>query len=241
VDDAADQLYGLPLAEFVGQRAALAKRLRAEGRRDEAAVVAKLPKPTVAAWAANQVLRTQGRDARELFAAGDALTGATRDTLRQAIARHRSALGALSAAAEGLLDPDGRSLSAATLEKVRQTLNAASLDPEIREDAQAGRLVKEQTYSGLGPGLGPAPEQPARAPAKNQAKPAPKKPTAAEKHAAARAKAEAKAAKAARRKAEQRLAAATEALRRAEATVADLREEEARAREALDALRPTRP
>lgn len=217
MDDEADRLYGLPLAEFVGQRAALAKRLRTDGRRDEAAVVAKLPKPTVAAWAANQVLRTQGRDARELFAAGDALTAANQKTLREAIGRHRTALGALAAAAEGLLDPDGRSLSAATLEKVRQTLNAASLDPEIREEAQAGRLAKERTYSGLGLGVAPAPEEVAE---KTQ-DPAAEKAVA--KKAAAAEKAAAKKAKAARKKAEQRLATAEEELRAAQARVAEAR------------------
>jgi hypothetical protein len=158
-----DELYGLPLGEFVPSRAALVKELRGEGKREEAARVAKLGKPTVAAWAANQVLRTQGADARELFAAGDALAGASRDTLRDAIARHREALATLMAAARGLLDPDGKAMSAATMEKVMQTLNAASLDPELREDAEAGRLTREHTFSGLGLRPAPAGEQPAPA------------------------------------------------------------------------------
>jgi hypothetical protein len=162
MDDDADRLYGLPLAEFVPERTALAKRLRADGRRDEAAVVAKLPKPTVAAWAANQVLRSQPADARALFAAGDALAQADRTTLRDAIAAHREVLGRLMAAARGLLDPDGRSLTAATTEKVMQTLNAASLDPELRDEARAARLVREHTFSGLG--LRPAPPGPSNRP-----------------------------------------------------------------------------
>ena len=40
-----DDLYGLPLADFVPARNALAKELKAAGRRDEAAEVAKLAKP----------------------------------------------------------------------------------------------------------------------------------------------------------------------------------------------------
>ncbi len=70
---AGDELYGLPLERFVPERAALVKALRAEGRREDAAQVAKLRKPSVAAWAVNQLVRTQGRAAAELFAAGDAL------------------------------------------------------------------------------------------------------------------------------------------------------------------------
>lgn len=144
-----DELYGLPLKDFVAQRTALARALRQAGERDEAAGVAKLPKPTVAAWAANQVLRTQRADAKELFAAGDALAGASAATLRDAITRQREAVDTLLDAARGLLDPDGRGLSDTTLERVQQTLHAASLDPRLREDAEAGRLVKEHVFTGL--------------------------------------------------------------------------------------------
>ena len=55
----ANKLYGLPLERFTEERNALAKRLREEGQRDEAATVSKLRKPSVAAWAVNQIVRTQ--------------------------------------------------------------------------------------------------------------------------------------------------------------------------------------
>ena len=66
-DDAVDRLYGLPREEFIGERDALAKELRAGGRRDEAAAVKALGKPTVAAWAANQAVRSQKKSARDLW------------------------------------------------------------------------------------------------------------------------------------------------------------------------------
>ena len=147
-----DDLYGLPLAEFVPARDALAKQLRAGGDRETAEAVKKLAKPTVAAWAANQVLRTQRTDARKLFAAGDGLTKATPKTMRKAIERHRAAVNTLLDAARGLLDPNGRELSDQTLERVQRTLHAASLDPALREDAKAGRLTTEHAYWGLPPG-----------------------------------------------------------------------------------------
>ncbi|MGH2841808.1 MAG: hypothetical protein ACRDKY_13385, partial [Solirubrobacteraceae bacterium] len=78
--DASD-LYGLPLDRFVPERGALAKALKSEGRRDEAAGVAGLRKPSVAGWAVNQLVRTQGRDVQELFDAGDALRDAQADLL----------------------------------------------------------------------------------------------------------------------------------------------------------------
>ena len=74
-------LYGLPLDRFVAERGALAKSLRADGKRDEAAEVAKLRKPSVAAWAVNQLVRTQSREVKALFKAGDQLQRAQADLL----------------------------------------------------------------------------------------------------------------------------------------------------------------
>jgi hypothetical protein len=193
IPEEADRLYGLPLADFVPERTELAKRLRADGRRDEAAAVAKLAKPTVAAWAANQVLRTQGRAARELLAAGDALAVAKADGLRAAITRHREALATMVDAARGLLDPDGKSLSQTTVERVQQTLNAVSLDPELREEGGAGRLTKEHAFSGLPKAPGRAAKKSPKAKAK---KPKPK-PEADRAYEAKLRKAEERAAKAA--------------------------------------------
>jgi hypothetical protein len=66
-------LYGLPLERFVPERTALAKRLRAEERRADAERIAALPKPSRAAWAVNQLVRTQRRAITSLFEAGDAV------------------------------------------------------------------------------------------------------------------------------------------------------------------------
>lgn len=248
--DEADALYGLPLREFVPARGELAKRLRADGRRDDAAVVAKLPKPTVAAWAANQVLRSQRADARELLAAGDVLASARGPELRDAITRHRDVLGRLLAAANGLLDENGRSLSTSTLERVQQTLNAASLDPDLREEAEAARLTKEQLYSGLGLGA-PEPRavkvgsQPPRTAQRRRggAAGAEEKARAREEQAREEKEAERtrRAAETERRKAlraaERRLAAAGEAVEEAERRLEELREVEEQARAEVDALR----
>ena len=52
-----DHLYGLPLEEFTRQRDLAARELRRGGDREGAGEIAKLPKPTPAAWTANQVAR----------------------------------------------------------------------------------------------------------------------------------------------------------------------------------------
>src|SRR6201994_219112 len=77
----ADDLYGLPLDRFIPERAALVRALRGGGEREQAAEVAALRKPSVAAWAVNQLIRTQRREVDSLFAAGDALREAQADVL----------------------------------------------------------------------------------------------------------------------------------------------------------------
>lgn len=55
--EAARELYAAPVDGFVATRTARAKQLRADGQRELAARVAKLPKPTRDAWAIDQATR----------------------------------------------------------------------------------------------------------------------------------------------------------------------------------------
>ena len=183
--DGLDDLYGLPLDRFVAERDALAKRLRADGRRAEADEVKALRRPTVAAWGVNQVVRTQSRAARRLWEAGDALIEAQEallggrgeaKALRAASEGEREALDGLVAAARGLLSGEGRDLGEATIERVRETLHAAAIDPGSREDVAAGRAAKERAHAGLGAFGGvvapsDAPAKPGRARSKKPDKP----------------------------------------------------------------------
>jgi hypothetical protein len=152
-------LYGLPLERFVTERTALAKKLRDQGRREEAGEVAKLSKPSLAAWAVNQLVRTQGRGVSELFKAGDALQKAQSDllagrsdgeALRDATERERASLEGLMERARGLLSSEGHELSQTTLDRVAETLHAAAIDDEVREQVREGSLTKELRHTGLG-------------------------------------------------------------------------------------------
>ena len=158
-------LYGLPLDRFVAERGALAKALRADRRRDEAKEVAALRKPSVAAWAVNQLVRTQDAGVGELLGAGDALRSAQEDllagrgdarALRAAGERERAAVEALVEAARGLLTSGGLELSEPVVERVADTLHAAALDEDAREQVREGRLERELRHVGLGLGLGRA-------------------------------------------------------------------------------------
>jgi hypothetical protein len=159
----ADELYGLPLEQFIPERTALAKSLRAQKRRDEAAEVAALRKPSVAAWAVNQLVRTQRDATKSLFHAGDALREAQSDlldgrgdgkALRTARERQRTAVEELVSKARGLLTSEGYELSPSIIERVGDTLHAAALDEDAREQVRDGRLVREMRHVGLGLGLG---------------------------------------------------------------------------------------
>jgi len=162
-----DELYGLPLERFTPERNSLAKELRNSGRREEAAEVAALRKPSVAGWAVNQLVRTQKRGIGELFEAGDGLRAAhdavlggrgDGSSLRAAVERERLAVETLTQAARGLLTSDGHELSPTIIERVADTLHAAALDEDARTQVSDGRLERELRHVGLGMAGGlPAP------------------------------------------------------------------------------------
>lgn len=193
-----DELYGLPLDRFIPERGALVKALRADGRRDEAAAAAALRKPSVAAWAVNQLVRSQPAGVQALCAAGDELRDAQArllagsgdgKSLRAANEREREAVDELVRAAQGLLSSDGHELSPPVVERVADTLHAAALDEAAREQVRDGRLERELRHVGLGLGESADPFAVAPPPAKQRAKPADVKPAAKTK---TKAKAKAK-------------------------------------------------
>jgi hypothetical protein len=157
--DSADDLYGLALDQFVPSRAALVKSLRADKRREEASGVAALRKPSVAAWAVNQLVRTQPKQLQALFDAGDDLARAQAqaaagkgggEAMRAATHRQREAMRELVEVAERLLGSDGERVSQATTERVSETLRAAANDEDARRKVAGGCLTRELRFVGLG-------------------------------------------------------------------------------------------
>src|SRR6266513_145928 len=55
LDDDVDALFKLPLAAFTGARNDLVVRLKRAGRADDANLVKALAKPSISAWAVNQL------------------------------------------------------------------------------------------------------------------------------------------------------------------------------------------
>ena len=153
VTEVEDRLYGADLDEFVKERAAAVKELRSEGRRDDAAVVAKLAKPSVAAWIVNRVAHDEPGLVNDLLDAGarvrDVQLGAGSATdLRTAAEEQEAALRAVMRKAEKAAAARGSS-TPATLEKVRETLRAGALDADLAEQVRRGVLVREQRAVGF--------------------------------------------------------------------------------------------
>jgi hypothetical protein len=223
LDKELDRLYGVPLGEFVTERQKIERRLRDEGRKDEADEVKALAKPTTAAWVVNRLARAKRRDVDRLLAAGEqlraaqgaAIAGRGTTSFEEAREAESASRQQLTQAAASLLAEGGRKASPHVLDQVDQTLRAAAVLDEGRELLARGRLVRELQTSGfdLLAGFGePRPEKKAAA----------DPPPASERQ---RRLAEARAdVKQARRRARE----ASEALRRAE-------REATAARRALDA------
>ena len=154
--DEIDELFALPLDEFTAARNALAKRLKQAGQGDEAEHVRALPKPSVAAWAVNQLARREPEAMRSLLNVASRLRNAQErsfkgeraaDELRAAQAEERDIIRALTRAAEGVLQDAGRPASGTTLERVSSLLRAAAVSDasSLRE----GRLTGEVEVSGF--------------------------------------------------------------------------------------------
>ena len=145
-----DALYELPPEQFIAARDRLFKQQRDDGRSAEAQRVKSLRRPTVPAWAVNQVVRHRRSEVDELLAAGDdlrraqqrALSGKGGAELREASERRRNALREVVQAAEAVLEQADRA-SAPHLEAIRNTFEAASLEREAAAELREGRLAKE--------------------------------------------------------------------------------------------------
>ncbi len=177
-----DRLFELSPDEFTAARDELAKRMADEGMAEESRTVKALRRPTVAAWAVNQLVRRRPKDMDQLLDAGaslrkaqrEVLSGIRSDEFREASERRRRLVTGLVRMAEDILRESGRP-SAGAGEAVRSTLEAASLDDKSGEMVRAGRLSKElpppSSFGAVeGLGLVPAPVEEAPTPTKPRPK-----------------------------------------------------------------------
>lgn len=152
-----DRLFEAPLGGFVAARDELARRLRKEGKPEQAAEVAALRKPAVPVWVVNQLARRGRRDVDLLLDAGHRLRAAQAEAdperAREAFAKardaEREAMRRLRAGAEELLAEERGGASEAMVERVLATLRAAAVTEEGRELLARGRLTGELETTGF--------------------------------------------------------------------------------------------
>jgi len=231
IDSAIDELYQGPLEAFTDARNALAK---AAGRPE----VKALAKPSLPAWAVNQLFWHHRQVVDRLVTASEAVRAAHQRALAgesadiaSADQGHREALREAAAAAKGVLTASGHPITPGTLVGIRDTLQALP-SPDAN-----GRLTRPLSPRGLealaglvfaarvpGPAAAPpAASRPTPSPAVGSAsKAGTSSDDAAAKAVREKAKAAEKAAKereAARKKAEAVLVGAREVLSEADAAV----------------------
>lgn len=153
-EEAAGALYAASAADFIATRNELAKQLKADGDQLGSTRLKALRKPTVAAWLANLVARELPDDIDDLLALGDEFREATADLdgdrLRELTPKRHKLLDQLAKEAAKLADREGQKVSADVAQKLRETLDAALVDPAAGEAVREGRLDSALRHVGFG-------------------------------------------------------------------------------------------
>lgn len=149
LEEEIDALFTLPLAEFTSARNTLAARLKKEGRGNDGDRVKLLSKPSVSAWAVNQ-LYWDHRDAfDELIVASKHFRPASTRLagrvagMRDSLDARRGALTNLSQLAANLLTEAGHNPSPDTMRRVLTTLEALSAYALLPDGPTPGRLTND--------------------------------------------------------------------------------------------------
>jgi hypothetical protein len=145
-----DALYKLPLPEFTAARNALAGRLKKAGRGDDADRIKALNKPSLPAWAVNQLYWEHRHVFDRLFDAGERLRKAQASKLagqsgdiRGALDALREALSELTRLAADRLRDSGSSATPDQMRRVTSTLEALASIGIVPNGPQPGRLSDE--------------------------------------------------------------------------------------------------
>ncbi|MET8824619.1 hypothetical protein ABZX40_03435 [Streptomyces sp. NPDC004610] len=234
VEEVAQELYGLKPSEFIAARDAYVAQARTERDSSAAKAVAALRRPSLAAWAANQLARRRPEETRQFLALAETLREAhrtlDREQLREAGRRRNQLVGALARTAADLAREDGQPVSGTVRYEIEGILQAVLARPDTAALWSRGRLTKlpdgTVDFSAVAPQ-----EMPARA-ASEAGRPAAARTeaparTAAQRRELERARAEARDARALVRRREEELTAArarrTAAVERAEGAAEDVR------------------
>ena len=140
-------LFRLPLTEFTGARNALATQLKKSGRGEDAALVKGMAKPSVSAWAVNQLYWNHREAFDQLIASGERFHKAQKSgkvaDMRTALDARREALTQLSDLAASLLRDAGNNPAPDTIRRVTTTLEGISAYASRSDGPRPGRLSRD--------------------------------------------------------------------------------------------------
>ncbi|MEO6512217.1 MAG: hypothetical protein ABIO16_14560 [Nocardioides sp.] len=149
--DIADELYGLPMADFTPARDAKVKELKGT---DLAAPVKALKKPTAAAWVVNMLVRHETEQVDQILAVGAALRDAAESLdgkeLRELTRQRRQLTSAVTTRARGVASSLGVKVTQAVADQIEGSLTAAMLDPDCAKALRSGLLVAPLSATGVG-------------------------------------------------------------------------------------------
>jgi len=155
LEDDVDALFKLPLSEFIGARNSLAASLKRVGRADDANLVKALAKPSISAWAVNQLHWNHREAFNSLMATSQGFRQASNTAGRMADVRvlldaRREALSHLSDLATGLLRDAGHNPAPDTIHRILTTLEAISGYATPSDGPTPGRLTQDVDPPGFG-------------------------------------------------------------------------------------------
>lgn len=152
--EAVDELYAVPLADFVATRTRLVSAAKEAGATDLAADLGSLRKPTLAAWLLNRVARDEPAVVAELNALGERMRSAQAKGDGGALAAARpdrhDRIEALTAAAARVAADHGVTFGPAAVDAVGATAVAALADADSGGALASGRLLRPLSYAGFG-------------------------------------------------------------------------------------------
>lgn len=148
-----DNLYGLPLDEFVATRNERATGLLAGGVKELSAQVRALPKPSAGAWGINMLARRDVDLLEEVIDLGVQMRDAQRRSdgprLRALDAERRHLMSRVTAGADSIAQELRQKWSAAAASGVEESMRAAMNDPDAADAVTSGMLVTTLTATGF--------------------------------------------------------------------------------------------
>ncbi|GAB3908906.1 hypothetical protein GCM10029964_109510 [Kibdelosporangium lantanae] len=145
LDSIAQRLYALLPSEFMAARTEFTREAREAGDRETAARIAKLKKPSQAAWALNLLARKEPDELKRLANLGTALRDAhgrfDGDAIRELSRQRRQVVRALVAQVRSLALEEDQKIGDTVLRDIESVFTSALSDPAVTTTLMAGTLA----------------------------------------------------------------------------------------------------